>query len=323
MTVPRTPHLLTIILVSWLAAGAGLAGQETFSRAKDLYILAAYDEALVLLDRLHQSAPADEATEIAGYQVFCLLALGRTDDAQKAIVALVKANPLYRPSEAIASPRTRAVFDDVRKGLLPGIVQETYDRAKAAFDRNEPQVAVTEFDRVLALLDEPELSALPRMADFRRLAAGFRDLSKAAAATATAAASAAAKPAAPVSTTSAPPAPALPAIYTADDANVVPPVALSRSTPAWIPRNQMDARRQFRGVLEVIVDEKGDVISAALGKSVHPEYDAALLRMARTWKFRPATREGVPVRYRSTLEIRLDPSRVGAARPPDSLDPPK
>ena len=313
MTAPRTPYLLAIILSSWLATEAALAGQETFSRAKDLYILAAYDEALVILDRLHMSAPADEATEIAGYQVFCLLALGRTDDAQKAIESLVKANPLYRPSEAIASPRTRAVFDDVRKGLLPGIVQETYDRAKAAFDRNEPQVAVTEFDRLLALLDEPEVSGLPRMADLRRLATGFRDLSMAAAATATKAASPAPKPAAPA-TTPPPPVPALPATYTADDANVVPPVALTRSTPRWHPRNQLDARRQFRGVLEVVVDEKGDVISAVLGKSVHPDYDPPLLEMARSWKFRPATKDGVPVRYRSTIEIRLDPTRIGAVQ---------
>jgi TonB family protein len=309
MTVSRTPHLLAIILASWLASAAGIAGQETFSRAKDLYILAAYDEALVLLDRLHQSAPADEATEIAGYQVFCLLALGRTNDAQKAIEELVKTNPLYRPSEAIASPRTRAVFDDVRKGLLPGIAQDTYDKAKAAYDRNEPQVAVTEFDRVLALLDEPELSAQPRTADLRRLAVGFRDLSKAAAATA-----ATAKPASPAPATPPPPAaPAAPPTYTADDVNVVPPVALSRKTPPWHPRSQLDARRSFRGVLEVLVDEKGNVLSAVLGKSIHPDYDAPLVEMARTWKFRPATRDGVPVRYRSTLEIRLDPSRLGGS----------
>ena len=117
---------------------------------------------------------------MAGYQVLCLLALGRTDDAQKRIEALVKADPLYRPSEAIMSPRMRARFDAVRRELLPAIVQQTYDKAKAAFDRKEPPVALAEFDRVIALLEEPGLAEVQNMADLRRLAIGFRDLSKAA-----------------------------------------------------------------------------------------------------------------------------------------------
>jgi len=301
MTDPRRCGRLAIAVVSWLVAAAGVVGQDTLARAKDLYVLAAYDEALVLLDRLHQSASSQEASEIAGYQVFCLLALGRTDDAQRAIEALVKADPLYRPSDATASPRTRAVFEDVRRGLLPWIVQDSYDKAKAAFDRNEPQLAVTEFDRVLMLLDEPGLSGVQGMADLRRLASGFRDLSKAATATASPAAANAKSPEPP------PPVAKAPPTYNAGDVDVVPPVAVSRDTPLWRPRNQIEANRQFRGVLEVLIDEKGDVISAVLGKSVHPAYDAALVAMARTWKFRPATKDGVPVRYRATVEIRLDP----------------
>src|SRR5262245_34498016 len=134
MIVLRASRFPAIILAAWLAAGAAAAAQETLARAKDLYILASYDEALVLLNRLNQSAPPEDASEIAGYQVFCLLALGRTEDAQKAIESLVRKDPLYRPSEATASPRTRGLFDDVRRSLLPGIAQEAYDTAKAAYD---------------------------------------------------------------------------------------------------------------------------------------------------------------------------------------------
>jgi hypothetical protein len=36
-------------------------------------------------------------------------------------------------------------------------------------------------------------------------------------------------------------------------------------------------------------------------------YDADLVEMARTWKFRPATKDGIPVRYKMTIEIRLEP----------------
>jgi protein TonB len=306
MNIPSARRCLVIALASWLIAAAG-AAQDTFARAKDLYILAAYEDALVLLDRLHDTAPASEATEIAGYQVFCLLALGRTEDAQRAIEALVKKDPLYRPTEATASPRTRAVFEEVRRGLLPGIVQESYDKAKAAFDRKDSQVAAAEFDRVLKLLDEPELANVAAMADLRRLATGFRDLSKAAVPAAPPPAPTASLSPIPPLASPPPASPKLPAVYTATDADVVPPVSITRATPPWHPRNQIEARRQFRGVLEVVVDEKGDVTSATLGKSVHPTYDPSLISMARNWKFRPATKDGTPVKYRVTMEIRLDP----------------
>jgi protein TonB len=310
MTVSRTRHHLAISCVVWLAAVAVVAGHDTLVRARELYNLASYDEALLVLNRLQQTASAAESSEIAGYQVFCLLALGRKDEAKRAIAALVRADPQYRPSEATASPRTRATFDEVRRGLLPGIAQEMYDKAKAAYDRKEPQTAVTAFDSVLALLDEPELAEVSNMADLRRLAAGFRDLSKAAAAPPAPVAALAKAPDLPATApqpAAAEPASQEPPTYNPGDAGVVPPVAVMRPTPSWQPRNEIEKRREFRGVLIVVVDEKGDVTSAVLGKSVHPTYDTALVQMARTWKFRPATKDGKPVRCRTTIEIRLGP----------------
>ena len=309
MTVLRARHRLTISCVAWLAAVAVVAGQDTLTRATELYNLASYDEALLVLNRIKQTASPTESSEIAGYQVFCLLALGRKDEAKRAIASLVAADPLYRPSEATTSPRTRAAFDEVRRGLLPGIVQEMYDKAKAAFDRKDLQTAVTQFDRVLALLDEPDLADVSTMADFRRLATGFRDLSKAATAPPAPVAALAKAPDLP--TTAPPPAasgpPQEPPTYNPGDPGVVPPVAVSRPTPSWQPRNEIDRRREFRGVLLVLVDEMGDVTSAVLRTSVHPTYDTALVEMARTWKFRPATKDGVPVKCRTTIEIRLGP----------------
>ena len=309
MTVLRARHRLTISCVAWLAAVAVVAGQDTLTRATELYNLASYDEALLVLNRIKQTASPTESSEIAGYQVFCLLALGRKDEAKRAIASLVAADPLYRPSEATTSPRTRAAFDEVRRGLLPGIVQEMYDKAKAAFDRKDLQTAVTQFDRVLALLDEPDLADVSTMADFRRLATGFLDLSKAATEPPAPVAALAKAPDLP--TTAPPPAasgpPQEPPTYNPGDPGVVPPVAVSRPTPSWQPRNEIDRRREFRGVLLVLVDEMGDVTSAVLGKSVHPTYDTALVEMARTWKFRPATKDGVPVKCRTTIEIRLGP----------------
>lgn len=310
LVVRARPVMVLLFLVCLNCAVA--AGQDTLARAKDLYGLAAYDEALAVLDRLRETAPPSVSSEVAGYQVLCLLALGRADEAQKAIEALVKADPLYRPSESIMSPRTRARFDAVRRELLPGIAQETYDTAKASFDRRELPAALAAFDRVVALLDEPGLADVQPMADLRRLAIGFRDLSRAAAADVPAApagtSAKAAAPAAATPVTAGPnPAPEPARTYTGDDAGVVPPAILSRRTPPWTPRTEIEKRREFRGLLELVVDDAGDVTSAVLRKGIHPTYDPALVDMARTWKFRPAMKDGVPVEYRMTIEIRLGP----------------
>jgi TonB family protein len=300
-----------LVFVACLECALGAAPQDTLERAKDLYGLAAYDEALAMLDRLHETAPPGESSEVAGYQMLCLLALGRTDDARKAIETLVKADPLYRPSESVMSPRTRARFDAIRRELLPSIAQDTYDKGKAAFDRKDLPAALAEFDRVVAMLDEPGLEDVPNVADLRRLATGFRDLSKATAADV---------PASPAASTSNAPAPTPAAptatgvdrkpeparIYTGEDAGIVPPVIVSRRTPIWTP-NEIEKRKEFRGVLELVVDEAGNVAAAGLQNSIHPTYDRQLIAAARTWKFRPAMKDGVPVKYRVTIEIRLGP----------------
>ena len=302
---------LILVLVACVECALGGAGQDTLARAKDLYALAAYEDALAMLDRLHETAPPDVSSEIAGYQMLCLLALGRNDDAQKAIEALVKADLLYRPSESVMSPRIRARFDAIRRELLPGIAQETYDKGKKAFDRKDLAVALAEFDRVVAMLEEPGLADAPNVADLRRLATGFRDLSKAAAADmpvstagtrSNAPASGAAAPTAAIDRT---PEPVR--IYTGEDAGIIPPMIVSRRMPAWTPRNDFEKHKEFRGLLELVIDETGTVTSAALTKSVHPTYDPQLVDAARMWKFRSAMKDGAPVKYRLSIEIRLGP----------------
>src|SRR4029078_332843 len=90
---------------------------------------------------------------------FCLLALGRNDEGRKAIAAIVEADPLFQPAETQMSPRLVTVVLDLRKQMLPRIVQQSYGEAKAAFDRKELEAAAIGFDRVLLLLNEPDLPA--------------------------------------------------------------------------------------------------------------------------------------------------------------------
>jgi TonB family protein len=55
----------------------------------------------------------------------------------------------------------------------------------------------------------------------------------------------------------------------------------------------------------VVIDEQGKVISASLIRTVNPRYDPELLQAAKSWTFQPATKDGVPVRYRYTVAVNL------------------
>jgi hypothetical protein len=48
------------------------------------------------------------------------------------------------------------------------------------------------------------------------------------------------------------------------------------------------------------------VISATLRKPFHPTYDEQLIRAAMSWKYRPARKNGAPVRFQKVISVRLD-----------------
>jgi protein TonB len=313
MTIRRRALSVAAVVTAWLAVVASPAlAQDTLARAKDFYASAAYEEALQVLKSLMSRGSGVESTEVAAYQVFCLYALGRSDEAKAAVESIVRVDPLYHPSESQVSPRVRAFFEDVRRPLLPEIVRQSYTRAKDAYDRKNMPVAAREFDRVIALLDEMSASEDQGVADLRTLAAGFRDLSKAAVAPPPpvvepppAAATATATPAPAASAPPTPAAPAADRIYTAADTDVKRPTAISQQLPAWRPANPVEERQSYNGVVELVISEEGRVLSAVLLKSVHTRYDPLLLKAAQEWKFRPATKDGKPVRYRYGLNIHL------------------
>jgi hypothetical protein len=221
--------VLTIMLMVCRAATA----QDALATARDLYRAAAYDDALNVLNGLRgPDGRPDEGQAIEEYRAWCLIALGRTAEAEQAIEAVVTAAPSYHPSDAETSPRVRSVFADVRRRMLPGIVERTYAEAKAAFDRKDSASAAAGFTQVIGLLADSDVAAAashPPLSDLRTLALGFRDLS----------ATAAAPP--PVAPSPQPPPPRLAAptpppivqdrIYGPEDTKVVPPVVLRQPLP--------------------------------------------------------------------------------------------
>jgi len=297
MTNRRTFHFAAWVLAAGClaTAPAPVSAQDALARAKGFYASAEYEEALNALATLRGKT---SNTEAAAYQVFCLVALGRQDEARAAVEAIVRMDPLFRPSESEVSPRIRAFFDDVRKPLLPEVARLSYAKAKSAFDQKDWSPAQTDFNRVIALLDEIG-GADQGVADLRTLASGFLDLTRTALKPV-----AAPPPPPPPAQPVAPPVAAEPDIYGDEHAGITRPVAISRPAPSWRP-TPIEERMTFSGTIELVVSEQGKVISAQIIKSVHGRYDGPLLAAAMNWTFRPATKNGVPVKYRYALVVNL------------------
>jgi protein TonB len=314
MIAVRCIALLATIVA--LAVSTAAASDE-LDRAKDLYRSAAYDEALVVLERVAGESSGAVRAEANEFRLFCLIALDRKVDARVTIESMVNADPFYKLTADQASPRVRTMFKDIRQSLLPGLVQREYTAAREAFDRQEPEAAAR-FERVLNLLDDPLLTPTPAMTDLRTVAAGFRDLSQARVKKVEPELPAPPVAPEPVVTNNVPapaepirPAPAAPArsgppVYREGDANVVAPVVVKQTAPQWIvPQGTRPGAWQPEAVLELTIDESGNVANVILRKGFHPSYDPQLIKAAAEWKYEPARKDGVAVRFVKFVAIRL------------------
>ena len=285
-----------------LIASSGTARADELSTARDLYASAAYEEALAALNRARAAGvtPSD-AFAVEQYRAFCLLALGRGAEAQTAIEGLVAANPLYQPASDV-SPRVRAAFSEVRRRVLPTIIPKQYAQAKAAFDKKDFAAAAAGFAGVLKALADPDVSqavAQPPLSDLRTLATGFQELSvKAAEPPPPEPAPAQAPEPLPA------PVPLAPRVYTSSDAMVVAPSTVRQDLPGLTGRVSTAAT----GALEIIIDERGFVEMATIRQSVNIQYDRQAIDATRNWRYKPATVDGVPVKFRKVIQIMIKPT---------------
>ena len=309
MLTRRVGTLLVVVLMSAAMVGplvAPVAAQQEsgpIATARDLYASARYDEALALLNGLRPQEQGNTTNlrSIEQYRSLCLLALGRTAEAEVAIAAVVASDPMYLPSETEAAPRVRSAFSEVRQRQLPDIARTRYGAAKSAFDRKEYPAAEHQFRELLRLIDDPDMGG--RLADLRMLVAGFVDLAVAAAAPPPAPEPARPEPRREEPTPSAPTQPAMDPqkIFTGDDDGIVPATAIRQDVPR-VPV-QISNQTGERGLLEVTIDEQGRVIQAKIRRGLHPIYDSQLLGAARDWRYQPATLNGRPVKFRKIIQI--------------------
>jgi TonB family protein len=287
---------LAALLLAIGTAPALSADSAQLGSAKELYAQASYEDALVQLNAIKD---VDVANQVDQYKALCLLALGRDREAQASLERLVVRAPLYTVKVDDAPPKLVTMFQQVRARALPTAAKDLYSKAKANFDGRHFTEAQAEFEEMLAIVQEAAADD-PKspVADLRQLGEGFLKLTNAeltAAAAAVAPAQVALRPATPK----------VLIVYSPDDADVVPPTEIVRDMPAWNP--PWTEKRKYTGMLRVDIDENGRVERTAIVQPILPAYDSRLLAAAKTWRFQPATKDGVPVKYRKTISVALQP----------------
>ena len=309
-----------------VAAQVGIGAQDSLTAAKDLYASAAYEDALSTLTRLTEvgGAAPEIARQVDEYRAFCLYALGRTGEAESVAEAMIRREPMMKLDSPDVSPRLEVMFSTVRKRLLPILIRERFKTARTALEQKklaeaEPQLA----EAKLMIADAEKLAIQDDgLADLSVLVDGFLQLVRSTADQRQATAQPAAvnvaqeSPAATASAPTAPPATApasrrtepapvpasAPRVYTVDDVGVVPPAVVNQRMPAMTPDLvRITKAMNTSAVVEIVIDEKGDVVDATIIKSVNTSFDNIVIGAARRWKYRPAMKDGVAVRYVKTL----------------------
>ena len=300
----RTYCLAALVLATATAATA----QDPLNAARELYASAAYEEALATLGRLQNSGTPSAVMEQADqYRAFCLFALGRTADAQLVVESLIRKNPTLELDPTDASPRIATMFNDVRRRLLPELVRAQYREARAAIERKDYATAEPQLARVQEMIEEAEKIDVEdeSLADLRVLVEGFLDLARglqANAETARRAEAEAARQAPPQAPAPVPPQSTL--LVDQSSPDITAPVAIAQGMPP-VPPALLPLLKNGKtsGMLDVLVDELGNVERSVIRQSINPAYDEILLRASRQWKYQPARRGDVPIKYLKTIAI--------------------
>jgi periplasmic protein TonB len=91
-------------------------------------------------------------------------------------------------------------------------------------------------------------------------------------------------------------------VFTAADSSVTPPVVVRPVLPKEPPPN---VRPEHIGTIDVVVDEQGDVLHVKLISPANRYHERMLVSAAKMWKFRPAYRDGRPVKFKTRVRLTI------------------
>jgi hypothetical protein len=297
-------RLAVTVILAVSAMTVTARGSGEYEEAVALYRAARFDEALLVLDRLEgdgraaSEIGAAERESASEMRALCLIALDRDAEAKTVVQGILKRRISYEPRSTDVPPRFIAMVRDNRAEVWRMLVRDEYRAGKAAYEQKAYGSVAEHLGRVVDLMREPGVDAAARdsLADLGDLAKEYLAL---------AAAADPVPPLAPPAGPAASPAPG-DGIYTSADDGVVPPTALNQQLPGWRsggPEQQI--LRGRKGQVEIVIGAGGRVESARLLTSVHPLYDGRLLAAASYWRYRPAQKDGMPVRFRKVIQVQL------------------
>ena len=284
----RKAAAIVIVLV---ASASVNAADDSIDEAKALYAAASFDSALAVISAL--AAEAVPAPEVLEYKALCLLALGRTMEAQSAVDGLVSTFPAFVPAQDDVSPRFVTMFSDSRRRLLPDLTKKQFAVARELFRAKSLAAAKEQFQAVLDLADDPSWRQSSDAEDLRTLASAFIEL-------ASTAPSASSEPSV-TSELSVATAALRPTIASAASVSLhqttemQAAVAIEQTFPNWRPTDAVTALRRYTGAVNIRIGKDGQVVSATIQVATDPEYDKQLLLSTRSWRYKPATRNGEPI----------------------------
>lgn len=206
-----------------------------------------------------------------------LLASGHAEDATILFDAIVMKNPFYQLDPSRASPEALAALEASKRVLVPVLVRRQYQEARTAFDAGEFSKAIAAGGRALTLLNSIATDAQPGDLNVELTNLVARATEARAAEEET--------------------------IYSGDDDGVTPPRPIGRQlSTASQPRNSAVPPT---GRLEILVNRSGRVESVRLETPKNGYHDRMIVSAVKAWRYRPALRNGKPVRYFMVVSITL------------------
>ena len=280
-----------LVLVVCFGFAPRVGAQELLQRVQDLYASASYEAALTAVSSVNDSNPNPE---IEQYRVLCLVALGRTEAAERAIERVLTQHPLYRPGAADTPPKIQELYTTVRRRLVPSLARTMYVDGKSAFDRKDRAAAVRIFGELARITDDRDLRDDPALAEMKVLANGFLTLSNA-------------LPSNDLDFKTIPAAAPITIPEAAAAPVVSAPVPIREELPVWAPKDELGRTMEFRGAVRVSISARGTVESAEVVRSVHPAYDELLKQAAKSWTYYPGRVNGQAVPSERVITVVLKP----------------